>query len=262
MDFLLWALAVAVGINILMFIPAYIFKTDKLTDMSYSITFIVVTLAAYNQSEQAFAHLVLLLAILVWAVRLGGFLLIRISKMGRDARFDDMREKFWSFSKFWLLQGVSVFVILLASLLFWREIDVTVNALSWFGLVVFAAGLLLESVADLQKFRFRFSGIKKRHEWIDNGVWRMTRHPNYLGEIMVWFGLYLFVLPSLIGLDSMVGIISPLYITVLLLFVSGVPLLEKSANKKWGNLDAYKAYKAEVPLLLPTPRSIRRALHR
>ncbi len=260
MDFLLWAFTVSVGINILMFIPAFIFKTDKLTDISYGVTFAVVALAAYLRSEREFAHAILLFAVLAWAVRLGGFLLIRINKMGKDSRFDDMRDKFFAFLRFWLLQGVSVFVVLAASILLWQETGPTVTALSWAGIIIFALGLVLEATADYQKFLFKFSGKAKKHEWIDVGVWRMSRHPNYLGEMMVWTGLYLFVLPSLSGLAVFGGLISPLYIIALLLFGSGVPILEKYADKKWGKQDAFQTYKREVPVLIPTPASVKRAI--
>lgn len=260
MDFLLWALIVSVGINIVMFIPAFLFKTDKLTDISYAVTFTALASVAFVRSDQSLAHTIVLLAVLLWAVRLGGFLLIRINKMGKDSRFDDMRDNFWSFSKFWLLQGVSVFVVLLAGLLLWDTADPSITVLSWFGLGIFVVGLLLEAVADLQKFRFKFSGKKKQHEWIDEGVWRMSRHPNYLGEMMVWTGLYIFVLPALSGVMLYIGLISPLFIISLLLFVSGIPLLEKSAKKNWGDQEAFSRYQAEVPLLIPTPRSVKRAL--
>lgn len=260
MELLLWAFAVSLGINLVMFVPAFIFKTDKLTDISYAVTFAVVALAAYIRSEQDFGHVVLLLAVLLWALRLGGFLLIRINKMGKDSRFDGMREKFWSFIKFWLLQGVSVFVVLIASILFWDVNETTITALSWLGLVVFISGLAIEATADLQKFRFRFSGKKKKQEWIDEGVWRMSRHPNYLGEMMVWTGLYIFAVSSLSGASVYVALISPLYIISLLLFVSGVPLLEKSADKKWGSNKAYQEYKKQVPVVVPTYSSVKRAL--
>lgn len=260
MDFLLLALIASVGINIAMFIPAFINKTDKLTDISYAVTFAFVATLAFLASNQTLAHLLLLIAILAWSVRLGGFLLIRINKMGKDSRFDGMREKFWSFLQFWLLQGVSVFVVLVASLLLFDVSRPTLTLVSWLGLSVFVAGLLLEATADLQKFRFKFSGKKKKHEWIDEGVWRMSRHPNYLGEMMVWTGLYMFVFPSLSGLEIFGGLISPLYIIGLLMFVSGVPLLEKYAAKKWGKDKAFKQYKKEVPLLIPTFSSVRRAL--
>ena len=260
MNILLWAFLVSVGINILMFLPAFKLKTDKLTDISYAVTFAVVALAAFTRSEQTLAHTILLIAVLAWSARLGSFLLIRINKMGKDSRFDGMRDKFFSFLQFWLLQGVSVFVVLVASILLWDQVDPTITAVSWLGLVIFVVGLALEAAADYQKFLFRFNGKPKKHEWIDDGVWRMSRHPNYLGEMMVWIGLYLFVLPSLSGLAVYTGLISPLYIVSLLLFVSGVPLLEKSADKKWGKQEAYQQYKKEVPVLLPTPRSIKRAL--
>lgn len=256
----MWAFVASMGINTLMFIPAFIFKTDKLTDISYAVTFAFVASLAYWFSEQSLVHALLLFAIIAWSLRLGSFLLIRINKMGKDFRFDGRREKFWSFLSFWLLQGASVFVVLVASLLLFDTAEPVITWLSWVGFVVFASGLLLEAVADIQKFRFKFSGKKKRQEWIDEGVWRMSRHPNYLGEMMVWFGLYIFVLPSLSGLAVYSALVSPLYIIGLLLFVSGVPLLEKYADKKWGDEKNFQQYRKEVPLLMPTPSSIKRAL--
>ncbi|NDG30133.1 DUF1295 domain-containing protein, partial [bacterium] len=127
------------------------------------------------------------------------------------------------------------------------------------GIVVFVKGLAIEATADMQKFIFN-GKPKNKGKWIDEGIWRASRHPNYLGEMMVWIGMYLVVLPSLTGNQWAWALLSPIYIVTLLLFVSGVPLLEKSADKKWGTNPAYKKYKKEVPSVMPTPKSISRAL--
>lgn len=250
------ALVVSIGINLLMFVPAFIYKTDKLTDVSYAVTFAVVALCGFRQSTHAGLHWLLLIMVLAWALRLGGFLLMRVRKKGKDRRFDETREHFLLFLRFWLLQGVSVFVIMLAALAAFNQTD-TRLMFSWPGIMLFMAGLAIEVVADLQKFRF---GRDPKHKgtWIDQGMWRASRHPNYLGEIAVWLGLYLAVLPSLTIGAALLALLSPLYIVVLLLFVSGVPILEKSAEEKWGDKREFVRYRSEVPVLIPTLASIKR----
>lgn len=255
-DYLL-ALAFVVAGNVLMFIPAYISQTDKLTDISYGVSFAILAIFAYLLSEMNLMHTLLLLAVLAWSIRIGGFLLIRIRKMGKDARFDDMRNHFFKFLRFWLLQGLSVFVVLLGSLVAWRSGESNITSLSVAGLALFIAGLLTEATADLEKFKFN-NNPKNKGKWIDVGLWRKSRHPNYLGEMSVWTGLYLFVAPSLSGWQLVIAAISPLYIISLISFVSGIPLLEKSANERWGKDPDYKKYKENVPVLLPSIKSIKR----
>lgn len=241
-----------------MFVPAFIYKTDKLTDISYAVTFAVVGVAGFLRSEQTLLHNIVLFLVLMWSFRLGTFLFIRINKMKKDARFDGMREHFFKFLRFWLLQGATVFVVLLAASYAFMQKEPTITWLSILGIIVFVTGLVIEATADMQKFSFNNKETNKG-KWIDEGVWRASRHPNYLGEMMVWIGMYMVVLPSLTGNQWVWALLSPLYIVVLLLFVSGVPLLEKSADKKWGTDPAYKKYKKEVPSVLPSFASIKRA---
>jgi len=244
-----------------MFMPAFIYKTDKITDISYAVTFAVVASAGYMRSTQTNLHRLVTFLVLFWSFRLGIFLFIRINKSGKDVRFDGMREKFFLFLRFWVLQGVTVFVVMLAPILVYAQQDVSISTLSIIGAVVFVLGLLIEAVADAQKFEFN-GNPKNKSKWIDTGVWRASRHPNYLGEMMVWIGMYTVVVSSLDGTARIVALASPLYIVGLLLFVSGVPLLEKSADKKWGKDKAFISYKSQVPSVIPNVLSIRRALKR
>lgn len=257
MNFILFALLVSVGINLVMFIPAYLYKTDKITDISYAVTFAVVAVAGYSRSDQSALHKLVLVLVLLWSVRLGGFLFMRIQKIGKDVRFDGMREHFWLFLRFWLLQGLTVFVVMLGPILALSQKDTTFHLVTLLGIIIFGAGLIIEAVADMQKFRFG-SNPKNKGAWIDTGIWRTSRHPNYLGEMMVWIGMYFVVVTSLSGYGAYVALLSPAYIVGLLLFVSGVPLLEKSADKKWGTDASYISYKQRVPTVLPTNRSVRR----
>lgn len=239
-----------------MFIPAYLLKTDRLTDISYSLTFIFVALVSYFKSSRAEAHSLALMLILLWATRLGGFLFIRINKIKVDHRFDEMRHRPWAFFRFWFFQGLTVFVVLLSALLLWNVKNTTLSIVSWVGVAIFITGLALEAFADAQKFKF--NNKKTKDAWIDQGVWRISRHPNYLGEVLVWVGVYLFAYTSLSTAGRFVAMASPIYIAAILLFFSGVPLLEKSADKKWGSSPDYRQYKKSVPLLIPSLGSLRR----
>jgi steroid 5-alpha reductase family enzyme len=243
MNFLQTMLVAALGFNLVMFIPAFIYKTDKLTDASYSLTFIFLALIGYLHSARTPMHLLVFFAVVMWALRLGGFLLFRVWNVGRDKRFDDMREDFFKFIRFWLLQGLSVFIILCAAFLLWNTNDTKLNILG-------GIGFILESIADWQKWIFK-KNPKNKNKWIEDGVWGISRHPNYLGEMMVWIGVYMMCYPTLIGQHKWWALISPVYIIVLLLFISGIPMLEKSADARWGKDKAYKAYKQRVPVLLP-----------
>lgn len=233
-----------------MFLPAYRYKTDKLTDISYALTFIVIALYGYFSSTKTPEHLAVTLLVSAWAVRLGSFLFMRINKMKRDKRFDGMRENFFKFLRFWLLQAVTVFVVLLGPIALWNSKETAVTFLSVIGILVFISGLTLEAVADRQKFQFN-NDPKNKDKWIHQGVWKLSRHPNYLGEMLVWIGMYGVVLPSLSGALIFYALISPVYIISLLMFVSGVPLLEKAADKKWGSDKSYLTYKKQTPALLP-----------
>ena len=258
MNIYLLAFLTSIGINLLMFVPAFRYKTDKLTDISYAVTFAVVAGIGFAASNKSQLHLLLLCMVLLWAVRLGGFLLYRVWKKGRDTRFDEMRNSFWLFLRFWVLQGLSVFVVMLAAITGFNQTSTTVNIISRVGIFIFIAGLLIEATADMQKYRFS-SDPKNKGKWIDEGIWRASRHPNYLGEMMVWIGVYITVTQSLSStLQVFIAVLSPLYIICLLLFASGVPILEKSAEARWGKQKAFKEYKTQVPVLIPTLKSLLR----
>lgn len=253
MQYLLIALGISLAINIAMFLVAFGRKTDKLTDASYAVSFIVLVLYTLLLEPVNAFRLLLAGMVVIWALRLGGFLLFRIWHTGKDGRFDAMRSNFWRFGKFWLLQGLSVWIILIPALLALRDGGGSIGALAIIGFVIWLAGFLLESTADIQKYRFTQNSANK-NTWIATGVWRNSRHPNYFGEIIVWVGIYICCLTVLSPLEALVGLVSPLFIKVLLLFVSGVPILEKSADNRWGKQAAYQTYKRQTSVLIPLPR--------
>jgi len=252
---LLLILAISLFINIAMFLVAYKYKTDKLTDISYALTFIVLAFVSFLSGSGDTSSKLIVAMVTIWAVRLGGFLLIRIWKTGKDARFDEMRNSFSKFGRFWLLQAVTVWVVMLAAnlALLQNTSNRDIVLLSWVGLLIWLAGLVIESIADNTKRNFSLNP-KNKGKWIDEGIWKYSRHPNYFGEILVWAGMFILVAPLLSGTELLVVFISPLFITTLLCFVSGIPLLEKSADKKWGNLKDYQEYKRRTSILALIPK--------
>jgi len=246
---LIVALAVSLGINLSMFLVAFWRKSDKLTDISYAVTFATIAIWSFVTSSREWYHTLLMALVVVWATRLGGFLLYRVIKKGKDARFDGMRESFTKFGKFWLGQAITVWVMMIPSV-FAFNANPSRNWIVPIGVAVWAIGLICETIADLQKMAFSNNPANK-DKWIDTGIWHYSRHPNYFGEILVWIGIYLYTLASLPLLPAIIGLVSPAFIIILLLFISGIPILEKSADKKWGKEPKYQAYKKRTSLLIP-----------
>ncbi len=254
MNFILEAFLIAIGLNVLLFVPAYLWQSDKLTDISYALTFIVLAAVGYLHSDRQLIHLLALWLVVAWAIRIGIFLFYRVLKFKKDSRFDDMRGKWLAFLRFWFLQGLTVFIILLPGLFLWDN-SYEPNIIMIAGILIWGLGLIIETVADYQKIQFKLAG---RKSWIDQGIWRASRHPNYLGEITVWIGFYLSVVSALPGNYKWIALASPLYIAALLLKGSGVPILEKAADQQWGKDKKYQEYKKSVPVLVPTFKSLGR----
>jgi steroid 5-alpha reductase family enzyme len=249
----LFALSVGLAFLIqwLAFIPAYLRQTEKFYDLTGSITYISVTAIAVFFSTGVDARSILVGALVViWAIRLGTFLFGRIKKAGRDDRFDEIKPSFMLFLNVWTLQGLWATFTAAAALI---VITTTHRKeLDWFafiGLLVWVLGFALEVVADSQKGRFSANSANKG-KFIQTGLWSRSRHPNYLGEIMLWVGVAVIALPVLQGWQW-VALISPVFVTLLIVRVSGIPLLEKKADKKWGGQVDYEAYKKRTPVLIP-----------
>lgn len=243
-------LIIALIINLMLFIPAYFFKTDKLTDLSYAISFGALTLYVLAMNTITYASLALVTMILLWSLRIGIYLFIRINRIKKDNRFDEMRHKFLPFLKFWILQGFTVWVILIPSILFLSNNMRELTLVGYAGAFIWGIGLIIETISDLQKYKF-ISNSENKNKWIQTGLWKYSRHPNYFGEIILWCGIYIYTLKGLSTYQALIGLLSPFYIAALLIFVSGIPILEKTADKKWGQNRDYQKYKQNTPALIP-----------
>ncbi|MBT4231993.1 MAG: DUF1295 domain-containing protein [Flavobacteriaceae bacterium] len=231
-----------------LFIPAYIFKTEKFYDLAGSSTYIFAVSYILYDSSQNLTNLILGTAIIVWAVRLGSFLFFRIKKAGEDKRFKEIKQSPTRFLLAWSLQGMWVSMCSLCALTaLSTENGVVLNGYLYLGFGLFLTGFLIEIIADKQKSKFR-SNLDNKNKFINTGLWSKSRHPNYLGEIILWLGISIMSISSLSGLQYLT-LVSPLFTYLLLVYVSGVRLLEESGNKKWGHLNSYKEYVKNTPVL-------------
>jgi steroid 5-alpha reductase family enzyme len=249
---ILLSLGIALAVNGVFFAVAAARRTDVVTDLSYSLTFAVLAVVLLFTGAAEPIQLVASLLVVVWAVRLGTYLFRRFMRMKVDHRFDGMRDDPLRFARFWLLQAITVAVVMLpVTYLLDRDDPPGIGAWSIAGAAVWLVGLLVEAIADAQKSAFK-AKAENRDRFVASGLWRYSRHPNYFGEMLVWWGLFLYTVPVLHGAAFAV-VAGPVFITLLLLFVSGIPPLERSAEEKYGNDPAYREYKRRTSILVPLP---------
>ncbi len=239
------------GVQWLAFVPAYLRRTERFYDLVGSLTYLTVTAFAIGGTQSRDARSwVLGLLVGVWAVRLGSFLFRRIRSEGSDGRFDEIKQSASRFFVAWTLQGLWVFLTLCAAL---AAITTTAPAdlgvLDGVGFSIWLFGFGLEVIADRQKSEFRRQNPGR---YIDTGLWAWSRHPNYFGEIVLWTGIAVMASSTLNGWQW-ITLVSPLFVTLLLTRISGIPLLEKRADERWGDDAGYQAYKARTPVLIPRP---------
>ncbi|MDA9344551.1 DUF1295 domain-containing protein [Gammaproteobacteria bacterium] len=236
------------------YIPAFIFKTEKFYDLTGSLTYITaISFALYstNTSQNLdLGSLIIGIAIILWAIRLGSFLFMRIHKDKKDGRFDSIKTSFSQFFMTWTLQGMWVFICSSAALVaIANPTGVPINIVFILGLALFILGFVVEIIADNQKSLFR-SIPENKDVFINEGLWARSRHPNYFGEITLWTGITVMGISTFEGMNYL-ALFSPIFSYLLLNYVSGVRMLEYRGQKKWGHLDAYKTYKESTPKFIP-----------
>ena len=231
------------------FIPAFIFQTEKFYDLTGSITYLTtVFFTLYITDSGNISNYIIVACIAIWAIRLGSFLFMRIHKAGEDRRFRDIKPNFTRFFMTWTLQGMWVSMCLLCVLTALSSYSgIIVNNIFYIGLMIFISGFIIEVLADHQKTVFR-KNIDNKDKFISSGLWAYSRHPNYFGEILLWLGIAVMSFSSLEGFQYFT-LISPIFVYILLVYISGIRMLENQANKKWGHLDSYKEYLKNTPRL-------------
>ena len=236
-----------------LFVPAFLFKTEKFYDISGSFTYISIISYVYYQSYLLkgfnLGNLILVFFIGFWAVRLGSFLFLRIHKAGEDKRFRLIKRSPTQFFMTWTFQGMWVSLCSACALTAMAsDQGLIINNWFYIGSFLFLFGLAIEIIADYQKTIFR-KDEKNKDNFIKTGLWALSRHPNYLGEIILWLGVSVISFSSLSDWQY-ITLISPIFTYLLLVHVSGVRILESNGKKKWGHLKNYNEYIDKTPMLL------------
>jgi steroid 5-alpha reductase family enzyme len=248
------AVLIAFLIQWILFIPAFFFQTEKFYDLTGSATYLFIVLYISYQSYSAIninmGSILLASFIILWAIRLGSFLFIRIHKSGEDKRFASIKPSPTRFFMAWTLQGMWVCLCSMCALTaIASKSGVVQNGFFYIGMVVFIFGFVVEIIADQQKSIFR-KNPKNKDQFIAQGLWSYSRHPNYFGEITLWLGISIMSFSSLSSWQY-ITLISPLFTYMLLVYISGVRILEIAGMEKWGHLDNYQKYIRRTPSLFP-----------
>lgn len=257
-----FSLLVTIAMQLSCFMVAYLCQFDKITDFAGALNFIILAILTLCLGGQYHARQILMTSLLVVSrLELGGFLLLRVLKRGKDARFDTFRQNFFKFLGFWIYQILWVYGCML-SVIFVNTLDnrtvpLGSSAFDYIGTTLFIVGFLMQFVSDVQKYHFR-ANPDNRGKVCNVGLWAITRHPNYFGEMLMFWGLFAttvstFAAPG--GEQGWATIISPLWTMVILLFVGGMVSAEGSELKRFYSSEdrrtRFEEYRNRTPPLIP-----------
>lgn len=244
----LYAIVVLLVYATLWYILALLLKRNDIADVAWGLGFIVMVIVGLVFCGLNPTALVLSALVIIWGVRLSTHIALRMQETQEDFRYAQWRKE-WGKSFYWrtyvqvfLLQGIILLIVAAPVFIAFANGKELHSEVSIIGIVIWLIGFLVQSIADAQLAKFKKQ--KRPGEIMDKGLWKYSRHPNYFGELVMWWGLFLVVLPLQYG---WVGVISPLTITYLLNYVSGVPMLEKRFDKN----ENYQRYKAQTSRLIP-----------
>ena len=247
------SVAFAFLIQWMCFVPSFIFQTEKYFDLTGSLTYVSILIFALIMSNDlGLRKLTIGLFVLLWAFRLGMFLFFRIRSAGEDSRFKVIKTNFLQFLMTWSLQGLWVCVTCGAALAaITSEKEAPLGLFFLAGSILWFIGFFVEVLADHQKSQFNREPANSG-KFICTGLWAWSRHPNYFGEIMLWSGLAILAIPVLEGWQHLT-LISPIFVFLLLTKISGINLLERQADSRWGDDPNYQNYKASTNILVVWP---------
>ena len=244
---------IAFAVQWICFIPSWFLHSERFFDLVGSATYLTVAVVSLLAIPKIDTRSVLLgLMICLWGLRLGTFLFARVQAVGHDARFNLIKHKFAWFLMTWTVQGLWVLLTSSAALA-----AITASERNDFGIIgiigiiLWLTGFVIEIVADEQKRKFKLDP-SKQNSFITDGLWGWSQHPNYFGEIVLWIGVSLVALPGLSSWQYFT-LISPVFVFILLTRISGLPMLNSAARKRWGDDPEFLAYKKSTPVLIPRP---------
>ncbi len=235
------------------YVPSFLNRTEHFFDLTGSITYQLLAILGLVLTETRDARTVILAVMIwIWAFRLGTFLFKRVRAAGKDGRFDKLKNNWAQFLMVWTLQGLWITFTAAASLAAITSGDKkNLGVIGVIGIVIWLIGFGFEVVADRQKSAWR-ADPANAGRFITGGLWSWSRHPNYFGEFTLWLGAAVVAFPVLQGWQY-ITLISPIFVFLLLTRISGVPALERGADRKWGGQADYEAYKAATPVFFPRP---------
>jgi steroid 5-alpha reductase family enzyme len=240
-------------LNWIAFVPSFLNRTEKYFDLTGALTYVSATVGAMVLSGNLDTRAWLAGAVvIIWSTRLGTFLFRRIKRDGGDGRFDTMKHDFWQFLMTWTIQGLWVSLTAAAAfVMITAETRVSIGLIGTLGFIVWLIGFSIEVIADRQKSKFK-SDPANKGRFIASGLWAWSRHPNYFGEILLWTGVAIMSVPVLDGWRWF-ALVSPIFVCFLLTKVSGIPILRRRADERWGEEPEYKAYIERTSMLIPLP---------
>lgn len=252
---------VTVGMQLLFFFVAFGFKFDKVTDFAGGMNFsLLALLTFFLQAQNANRQIVITVLVVVSRTWLGMYLLYRVLSRGKDSRFDEVRESCGKFFGFWIFQMIWVFGVSLPVLFVNGDsIQPSLEIRDYVGIAMFVVGFVIQLISDLQKNAFR--GDKKNSNRVcDVGLWHISRHPNYFGEILLWWGIFVGCTPVFDASASNWGyatVVSPVLTMIILLFLSGIPSAEGPAQARFMKSDEdaknFLIYRNRTSILIPFP---------
>ena len=244
-------LIVAVLLQIIFFIPSFLLKTEKYYDLVGSLTYItIVSLAYFAVENKTMIDSIIYFYVMVWASRLGIYLFRRVRNDGKDVRFEKAKRHFFWFLQYWMGQALWVSLTACAAIIaILSPEDDALPLLAMVGMTLWLSGFTIETISDYQKRVFR-KEYNSTEAFIHTGLWARSRHPNYFGEITLWTGIAVIALNTLSGIEYMT-LVSPVFVYILLTRMSGVNLLERIADERYGHLEEYQQYKRNTPVLVP-----------
>ena len=242
------------GVQLVVFIPSYLAQTEHFYDLTGGVTYLsVMSFMAYRHQEifgdWDVRSLVLTALIGLWAIRLSSFLFTRVRRVGKDGRFDELKTSFTRFLLTWMLQGLWVFMCTYPALIALASPSESEITYLTVGTLLWLIGWGYEVVADYQKTSFN-SDPNNAGKFINIGLWKQSRHPNYVGEWVLWTGITIIAIPVYEN-GQWMALLTPVFVYWLLNKVSGVNLLEARADQKWADDPAYQHYKKEIPVFFP-----------
>ena len=236
-------------------IPSLVTSSEKYFDFTGMVATLLVVAAAMfallSSGQQASIYsTIVAIFVSIWTLRLGTFLYKRIVKSGEDKRFREIKKSLPRFLMTWTLSALWVFLTTVNAItIIVLNSQDPLGLVFLLGFVIWILGFAFEAVADKQKKSFS-ELPKNKDKFISQGLWSVSRHPNYFGEIVLWMGIAIISLPLLSGWQFLT-LVSPVFVYFLLTKISGLPFLEDKAEKKWGSDKDYLEYKNNTPILVP-----------